>query len=86
MVVLAPEPPKRHLRDRFKFTPSDQNGAFELQGVAPGKYKLFAWDRAAYGAWEDPNFLSPFEGRGDPIEVQEDETVAVRLRLIETQR
>jgi hypothetical protein len=61
---------------------TDQYGHFEVRGLPPGKYKLFSWAGLQQGAWEDPEFLKEYEAKATVIEVNEDETKTVELKLI----
>jgi protocatechuate 3,4-dioxygenase beta subunit len=62
-VVLAPE--QRPKAMEFTSTTTDQNGRYEFTAVAPGKYKVFAWDTAEPEAWNDPDFLAQYEKQGE---------------------
>lgn len=82
VVVLVPEP---SLRDRdwlYPGTTTDQYGRFTLRGIAPGEYKLFAWEEIERGAYLDPDFLRRCEERGEPIRLREGDTRSVTLKLI----
>jgi hypothetical protein len=46
---------------RFAFT--DDKGEFSIHNVAPGDYKIFAWEDVPVGAPQDPDFRKPFEKR-----------------------
>jgi hypothetical protein len=81
-VVLVPEPKLREYQDAFKTTVSDQNGRFSLKNLEPGDYKLFAWEDVEYGAYMDPDFLRPWEDRGQSISVQEGSHESVQLNVI----
>ena len=35
---------------------ADQNGAFDIKGLAPGDYKVFAWEEDGDGVTTDPGF------------------------------
>ena len=50
-----------------KSTFSDASGRYEFQNVPPGNYKLFAWQRVEPGAWQDPDFMRPFESHAVPV-------------------
>jgi hypothetical protein len=63
-VVPVPEPSRRTQFTLFKEQTTDQYGHLELRGIAPGDFKLFSWEEAESGAWEDPEFLKPFEQKG----------------------
>lgn len=82
-VVLAPEIEHRLRRDLFRTTVADQYGRFTLQGIAPGDYKLFAWEEVENDAWLDPEFLRPFESAARSITVRENGREAVQVRLLE---
>jgi hypothetical protein len=69
-IVLVPDPPHREQYALYKITTS-QGGAFELYGVAPGNYKLFAWRDVEPDAYFDPDFLANFEDQGRPIAIDE---------------
>ena len=59
--VAVPEAAWRTTRRLFQSQTTDQYGKFDLHGLAPGTYKLFAWDGAENNAWEDQDFGKPFE-------------------------
>ena len=83
-VVAVPEENKRQFERLYKSERTDQNGAFSLHGLAPGKYKLFSWTEVEEGAWEDPDFLKPFEEKGETVEVQEGGAQTLQLKLMQT--
>jgi hypothetical protein len=83
-VVLVPEPSHRAQSRLFKEQTTDQYGHFELRGIAPGDYKLFSWEEAESGAWEDPEFLKPFEGKGEKITLEEGDQKTLNLTAIRT--
>jgi hypothetical protein len=51
-------------------TTTDQNGQFTLQGIAPGEYKLFAWEDIEPGRYMDPEFLKPHESKAQKIVIK----------------
>jgi hypothetical protein len=80
-VVLIPESGQRfHVNHKFTFT--DASGRFQIPGVPPGDYKLFAWESIEPGAWQDPDFVRDYESRGHPIHVNEGEKKAVAVSVI----
>ncbi len=80
-VVLAPE--RRRRIDLFRNVTTDQYGRFLIQGIAPGKYRLFAFDDVESGAWRDPDFLAEWEDAAEEIELEEGGREAVELELIQ---
>jgi hypothetical protein len=68
-VVLVPNDPRRSRIDLYKIATADESGRFRLTAVAPGDYKIFAWEFVDGGAWLDPAFLRQYEDRGTPVRV-----------------
>ncbi|MGE5327339.1 MAG: carboxypeptidase regulatory-like domain-containing protein [Deltaproteobacteria bacterium] len=84
-VVLIPNDPALRKEDRFyKLASSDQNGNFTLQGIRPGEYKAYAWERIEQGAYQDPNFMSRYENEGKAVEIKEGNQAAIQLSLSST--
>jgi protocatechuate 3,4-dioxygenase beta subunit len=81
-VVAVPDIARRATQRLFKSQTTDQYGKFDLHGLAPGTYKLFAWDGAESNAWEDQDFLKPFEEQGRKIEVRDEDAVTTNLTVI----
>jgi len=83
-VVLVPDASRRAQDRLFKMQTTDQYGRFDLRGIAPGDYKLFSWERAEAGSWQDPEFLKPFEDKGEKIALQEGDQKTQNLTSIHT--
>ena len=66
----------------YKSLTTDQYGHFNLRGIAPGDYKLFSWNQVEDGAWEDADFLKPFEEKGEKVTVLEGDAKSVNLTTI----
>jgi hypothetical protein len=79
-VVLVPAPPHREDYALYKITTS-QAGTFELYGVAPGNYKLFAWRDVEPDAYFDPDFLANFEDQGRPIGIDENGKITTTVQV-----
>lgn len=52
------------------------------KAIAPGAYKLFAWEDVETGAYKDPEFLRAFEALGERTTIQESSHESVELKLI----
>ncbi len=48
---------------------TDQNGQYEIRDIAPGDYKLIAFDGAPEGAPGDPDFRKPYEKSAVDVQV-----------------
>jgi hypothetical protein len=85
MVVLVPETTKRQRQDLYKSASSDQYGSFTLSAIAPGDYKLFAWDNVESGQWMDPDFLQVHENKGKSITIREHAKETADLDLLKNE-
>jgi len=68
-VALVPALERRQSPWLYKTGRTDADGEFSLSGVAPGEYKLFAWERMANAAYRNPAFLAKQEARGLSVNV-----------------
>ncbi len=80
-VVLVPET-QRENRHLYKMQTTDQYGHFALRGVRPGAYKVFSWQEVETNAWESPEFLKPFEDKGEKVELQQGGQKTIKLTAI----
>ena len=82
-VVLIPqEKQRRDQQQYYKTTTTDQYGHFTLKDIAPGEYKVFAWEDVEIGAYMDPDFIQPVENRGESVAIRESSRENVQLRVI----
>jgi hypothetical protein len=83
LLVLDPSPLHGKLT-RFKEGTTDQYGHFTIRGVAPGKYKAFAFATApGFDDFTDPEFIRPLESKGESVSVEENGKQTLQLKLIE---
>ncbi len=80
-VVAVPEDKYRKLPDRFGTGATDQHGRFTIRGLAPGSYRLYAWQDVEEGVWRDPDFLKSQEANGTALKVEEGSRQQVELKL-----
>jgi hypothetical protein len=80
--VAVPQPSRRHRGDLYKYVSTDDDGRFQLTGLAPGDYKVFAFERVEEGAWQDPEFIKLFEDRGKAVRVEESGRISTEIRMI----
>jgi hypothetical protein len=86
IVALVPQEARRKLFRLYKDSTTDQYGKFEMRGIAPGKYKLFAWRDVENDSWQDPDFLKLYEDQGKEITAEERGRVTIQLKLAATQK
>ncbi len=61
------------------------NGAYSIQGLAPGKYWLLAVDRIHSGDFTDPRVIKALAAEASPVEVKEGERLVKDLRIVKKQ-
>ncbi len=81
-VTLIPTPAKEERTDLYRVASTDQNGQFQLQGIAPGEYKLYAWEDIEPGVHTDPEFLKAHEARAEKLSIKTDSQNRVTLTQV----
>jgi hypothetical protein len=81
-IALVPEPPRRNRFDLYDAKGTDTAGRAHLTGIAPGDYRVFAWDEIPTDAWQDLDFMRPYESRGKLVHISEGNSDNIRLDLI----
>jgi hypothetical protein len=69
-----------------KMATTDQNGRFTLQGLAPGEYRIYAWDSYLPMSELDAEQLKPFEKLSAAVELKEEAREQVELKLASVAR
>ena len=77
-VLLLPRSPALQAR----VARIDKNNRYELQGVAPGDYDLFAFDRIEDLEYHDPAFLRTYEDRARHVSLRAHQAESVALDVI----
>src|SRR5262249_16914878 len=78
--VLVPS--ARNRMDLYRSATSDQDGKFSFANVAPGEYKILAWEDVPRGAYTDATFLKTFEDRGKVLTLEKSESESVQVTVI----
>jgi len=61
---------------------TDASGHFQLRGLPPGDYKVFAWEDADKDAIMDLDFVRGYEEKGTRIEIADGEKKIIELNVI----
>src|SRR5262249_53476618 len=78
-VVLVPDAPRRQRFDLYYAAGSNASGHVQFDSIAPGDYRIFAWDEVPSDAWQDADFLRLYEDRGKPVRITEGSAGSVEL-------
>jgi len=76
LVVLIPEGRRRENPLLYKKATASADGQFTLQALAPGQYKIFAWENLPTGAERNGQFLARFEQFGRSVTVTAGSTIS----------
>jgi hypothetical protein len=80
-VVLVPNQ-NRDRADLFKAATTDQAGRYNMRDIAPGDYKLFAWESLDGSEFFDADFLKQYEVLGKAVHVDESAKMAIDTKVI----
>ena len=81
-VVLVPEGKVHAPPGSSRRTRTDRSGRFALRSLAPGDYKVFAWEQIEPGALIDPDLPQEYEDRGKAVHLEEGARLNMELELI----
>ncbi len=85
IVVLVPEGTKREVDRYYSTATTDDAGHFTLKNITPGEYRVYSFDNVKGSAYMDPEWLQPYETKGERVSVKESGTSSVQLKVVATQ-
>jgi len=84
VVVLAPAAPYRSTGGPlYRSTISDVSGNFELRGIAPGNYHLFAWPDLEGPSYRNAEFMKKYEDKGKAIRIEKGSNSTTEVTSVE---
>jgi len=81
-VVAIPDGANKGRRDLYRQTTTDRRGHFAFEGLVPADYSFYAWDDVERGAWQSPEFMRAFEGRGRFVRLREGKNESLDLSIV----
>ena len=87
LVALVPEGAFRQRVDyygAYESTHTDQTGSFNLHGITPGSYQVYAWTNAPAAGFRSDEFMKPFAGKGAPVKLELNGTAKVELKTLDS--
>ena len=82
VVALVPDPALRKRYELYRSAIADEAGRVRIDGVAPGNYKVFAWENMVENAWQDTDVIHLYEERGEAVKVTEGSKQEMKLKMI----
>jgi hypothetical protein len=87
LVALVPEGALKERIDyygAYESTHTDQNGSFNLRGITPGSYRVYAWAQAPAGGFRSAEFMKPFAGKGSLVKLELNGSANVELQPLDS--
>jgi len=81
-ITLAPAEEFEGRWDLLKQTVTDESGNFRIKDVAPGEYKVFAWEGDPDDRTQSAEFRKPFESRSASVTIGPKDKASVQLSVI----
>ena len=81
--MVPGDPGRRHNWSRTGT--ADQRGAVQIQGLAPGSYRVVAWEDIEPGAAFDDDLVRRFEARATTVLISEGKLSTVGLTAVSRQ-
>src|SRR5207247_2155302 len=78
-IALVPEIRRRQNRALYLSATTDATGRFTIHNIAPGDYKLFAWESIPATAFQNSGFVAKFEDQGVVVHVGQNTAATVDL-------
>jgi hypothetical protein len=85
-VVLVPDAILRGQTSLYQTARTDAEGRFHMESVAPGAYKVFAWEDVEDRAWLNAEFMNAYEDRGRLVNVGPERKETIEVTVIPFQR
>ena len=80
-VVLIPDE-SRNRPDLYRTAMTDTSGQFVFQGVAPGNFRIYAWQNIEEFQYFDQAFVGRYRDAGSPVQVTGTAAFKANVRLI----
>jgi hypothetical protein len=84
-VALIPDPARPESASRLKSATATEGGRFILTGVAPGEYRLYAFEQPQPGSLVNLEFYTPLESKSVMLTVKEGERKQADLTVLTPQ-
>jgi hypothetical protein len=82
LVTMAPAGTLAQRLDLIRTVVTRDDGSFQLRGVAPGEYTVFAWERLDENAARSPEFLKMFAGKASTVTVTAGAPASVQVKSV----
>ncbi|HYZ85943.1 MAG TPA: carboxypeptidase-like regulatory domain-containing protein, partial [Bryobacteraceae bacterium] len=81
-ILLAPAGELRQVTSLYVAAQADAGGNFRLRSLAPGNYKLFAFEHSPQLDLRNPEAVEKLDALGEPLKIEEGATVQANPKVI----
>jgi hypothetical protein len=81
-ILLAPEGESSRVLSFYRTAISDAAGYWRVEGARPGTYRVYAFEEVDANAWQNPEFLQPFQPYSAIVELSEGDNGKAEVTLI----
>jgi len=85
-IALVPTGTRRDRPDQYRVANSNEEGQFDLRGIPPGEYQLFAWENIEERAWLNADYMRNYVDLGTAATIGEKANGTVQIPLIPDKR
>ena len=83
VVALVPDAPLRDAGSLYRSVISSPDGSFELHGIRPGDYHLFAWQELEGAGYRNAEFMKRYDEHGTPVLIEKERHLEVNLKILD---
>ena len=84
-IALVPDPLGPESASRQQSVTAGGNGKFVFRGLAPGEYRLYAFQEAQLLGFVDPDLFSPYQSKSTKLTVRQGERKSADLTVLKTE-
>lgn len=86
IVLFAPAVHQFSTIQFYRTAYTGPDGKFRFGGLAPGNYRVFAFEKLEFNAWQDAEFLKPYAASATPVKLSEGQKAAIQVRRIPAEK
>jgi hypothetical protein len=83
VIALVPDAPLRNALPLYRSDIASYDGSFELRGIAPGSYRLIAWNDLPGAAYLNTAFMKTYEDKGIPIRIDAARHLTMDVKVVD---
>jgi hypothetical protein len=79
----VPDVPFRDAGPLYRSVISSPDGSFEVHGIRPGDYRIFAWQELEGAGYRNAEFMKRYDEHGTPVQIEKQGHIAVSLEILD---